>query len=145
VLAEAAARYKSGDGPHVLLSELSTRDGTFQTRIALARDRLTKAGVPPDAIEVLPEISNERDEASALREYLAGRGWLRIIAYAPEVRARRTRAVLHEAGRAAGVDVRLIALPDPDVPLACWWCSWHAAEAVLGEYPKLAYYAVRPS
>lgn len=145
VLANTSARFKSGDGPHILLSELSTRDGTFETRIALARERLIKAGVPSDAIEVLPHVSNERDEAAALRQVLTGRGWQRVVAYAPQVRARRTRAVLRQAGASAGVDVRLIALRDPDVPLDCWWCSWHAARAVLGEYPKLLYYTVRPN
>jgi hypothetical protein len=144
VLGEAAARFASGLGPHILLSELDLGDGAFQTRIELARERLLKAGVPDEAIEKLPSVSNEREEAAALQRAVAGRGWRRIVAYAPEVRARRTAGALRRAGDAVGVDVRLVALRDPDVPLQCWWCSWHAASAVLGEYPKLVYYALRP-
>jgi hypothetical protein len=144
VLEETAARFTAGLGPHILLSELDLGDGGFQTRIALARERLLKAGVPGEAIEILPSVSNEREEAAALQRALAGRGWRRIVAYAPEVRARRTAGALRRAGDAVGVDVRLVALRDPDVPVDCWWCSWHAASAVLGEYPKLFYYALRP-
>ena len=139
----AAARYTRGEVSAILLGELTNSEIGFSTRIELSQAVLVKAGVPERDIVVLSAAEGEHGEAEALRAAVAQRGWTRIVAYAPDFRARRTRGALRQATRIAGADVRVISVSDPSVDLARWWQSGDTAALVLNEYPRWLYYLAR--
>jgi hypothetical protein len=144
VLDEALRRYRNGEGPHVLMGRFISEDDSFETRTTYAKRVLLKGGVPEGDIEVLPPVRNEHEEAQALRAALAGRGWRRVVAYAPEFRARRT-AIALKAQAPPGTEIRVVAVPDPDLPLGQWWRTGEGIQTVLNEYPRLALYWLRGS
>jgi hypothetical protein len=146
-LAEAARRYRDGDSPHVLLGVFLSDDPEFNAltpeRTQIAIGHLTRGGVPRSAIEVLPAVTGEHEEALALGAAAAGRGWQRVVVFAPEVRSRRTQGAHKHVGKAIGLEVRVVALDDPDLPLDRWWHTGDGVAAVANEYPRLLYYFVR--
>jgi hypothetical protein len=142
----AIERYRSGEGPYVLVGALNSRDATYYIvphSSELARQYLVNGGIPDASIEVLASVSSEREEGQRLREAVANRDWERIIAYGPDFRARRTYGVLRHALAGTGVEVRVVAVPDPEVRLEKWWETRPGLNVIYNEYPRLAYYFVR--
>jgi hypothetical protein len=139
-LGEAITRYNSGHGPRVLLSDFQDDDTDFRTRIALARQFLVRGGVPDDAIEILPPVTSEYEEGLALRRAVAGREWQRIVVYAADFRSRRTAGTLRNALAGTGIEIRVVAISDPQLRLDRWWATRDGILTVLNEYPRLIYY-----
>ena len=142
-LGEAALRIREGVADRVVLSQLQISDGGYATRVDYAMEYLLDRGVPAGAIELLGPVSSEYEGARAFRELLEGRSWRRVVAYAPALRSRRSMGVLKHALREMGVEVRLVALSDPELPLDRWWMSGRTAGLVLNEYVRLGYYTAR--
>lgn len=144
----AVDRYRAGQSPTILLGALKSRDATYYIvphSSELARQYLLDAGVPAAAVEVLPSVDSEREEADCLRTALAARTWQRIVAYVPDFRARRSAGVLGKAVSSVTpkVDLRVVAVRDPEVQLERWWQTSPGRNVIWNEYPRLAYYALR--
>jgi hypothetical protein len=142
----AITRYHAGEAPFVLVGALNSRDADYYIvphSSELARQYLVAGGIPETAVEVLPSVSSEREEGERLREAVADRGWKRVVAYSPDFRARRTSGVIKRALAGTGLDVRVVAIPDPEVRLERWWETRPGLNVIYNEYPRLAYYFVR--
>lgn len=142
---EAAARYRRGDSLHVLIGSFRSREehdygDPYESKDELTIGSLVKRGVSEEAIEVLPPATHEYEEALALREALSRHGWRRVVAYVIDLRTRRTMGTFKRAVASTGVELRVVALRDPDVRLDRWWESRRGIEAVSREYPRLIYY-----
>jgi uncharacterized SAM-binding protein YcdF (DUF218 family) len=145
-LDQAITRYHRGDGPRILMSGLSSRDEQYYVvphPTNLARQYLLDGGVSEPAIEVLPLVSSEYEEGQALRRALEARGWQRVVAYAADFRARRTMGTLKRATAPTGVEVRVVAVRDPEVRLERWWETRPGINTIYNEYPRLTYYWLR--
>jgi hypothetical protein len=145
-LDEAIARYRSGDGPRVLIGALRSRDAAYYIvphSSELARQYVVDGGVLAQDVEVLPSVSSELEEAQRLRDALAGRGWRRVVVYVLDLRARRSAGTLKRAAAPTGVELRVVAVRDVEVRLERWWESREGLNAVYNEYPRLAYYWLR--
>ena len=68
-----------------------------------------------------------------------------MVAYGPDFRARRSAGVLKRAVGAVtpAVDLRVVAVRDPEVRLERWWETRPGLNVIWNEYPRLAYYFVR--
>ena len=145
----AIDRYRSGEGPIILLGALNSRDATHYVvphASELARQYLIDAGIPPSAIEALPSVDSEREEADRLTQTLAAHPtWQRVVAYVPDFRARRASGVLKRAAASITppVELRVVAVRDPEVRLERWWETRPGLNVIWNEYPRLAYYALR--
>jgi uncharacterized SAM-binding protein YcdF (DUF218 family) len=144
---DAAIRgYQRAEAPRVLVSTLWGRDAEFYivpNTSELARQYLLAGGVPAEAIAMLAPVNSELEEAQRLRDAVAGQDWKRVVAYAPDFRSRRTAGTLKHALAGTGVELRLVAVRDPEVQLERWWTTRPGIETIYNEYPKLAYYFLR--
>ena len=147
-LDSAIDRYRGGQSSSILLGALKSRDAAHYITphsSDLARQYLLDAGIPATAIEVLPSVDSEREEADCLRTALASHAWQRVVAYVPDFRARRSAGVLKRAvsSLTPAVDLRVVAVRDPEVQLERWWQTRPGLNVIWNEYPRLAYYALR--
>lgn len=108
--------------------------------------RLTMAGVPKTAIELLPgHISSTYDEAMLVRQYVRTHQLESLIGVTSGFHSRRAAWTVRRALRDMDVAVGV----DPATPLFAtvsprtWWLSPRGWQMVPGEYLKLAYYRVR--
>jgi hypothetical protein len=145
----AAQRHRAGESPAILLGALNARDAEHYVvphSSELARQYLIDAGVPAAAIEVLPSVDSEIEEAEGLRDALASHpSWQRVVAYVPDFRARRSAGVLKHTVRSVSppVELRVVAVRDPEVRLERWWETRPGINVIWNEYPRLLYYALR--
>ena len=146
----AVQQYLSGATPVILLSVFQGEpqggdgdEGSYETRLEYAIRSMQRRGVQPGAIEVLPAVESEHDEAQVLGREIQARGWRRVVVLAPDLRARRTRGALRQATASSGAEVRVVAIGDPQLPLTGWWRSRSGAARVSEEAVKLAYYWLR--
>ena len=145
----AIQRYRSGEGPRVLMGALKGRDAAHYIvppTSELARQYLVDGGVPPEAIQILASVDSELEEAQRLREALAApasQGWQRVTAYVPDFRARRSMGTLKKAVAQTSVELGVVAVRDPEVQLERWWETRPGLNVIWNEYPRLAYYLIR--
>jgi hypothetical protein len=142
----AIARHRAGDAPVVLVGALNSRAAEHYVvphPSEFVRQYLTDAGLPAAAIRVLSSVDSEREEGERFRDAVTGQGWTRVVAYVPDFRARRASGVLKRAVAGTGVEVRVVAVRDPEVQLERWWESRPGLNVIWNEYPRLAYYALR--
>gem|GEM_PF-1125875 len=145
----AMQRYRSGDGPRVLIGALKSRDAAHYIvphTSELARQYLVDGGIPPESIQVLASVDSELEEAQRLREALeapASQGWRRVVAYVPDFRARRSMGTLKRAVAQTSVELRVVAVRDPEVQLERWWETRPGINVIWNEYPRLSYYLIR--
>ena len=147
---EAASLYRDGLAPRLVVSDfaLDVAGIDERGRQALATRALVESGVPAEAIMALPAMPASEDaEARLFADLAARQGWQRILVVARDYRMRRTLAVLGGALRGRG-DRDLIARPIPTegetaggVDWSRWWADRVSANAVMNEWPRLAYYA----
>jgi uncharacterized SAM-binding protein YcdF (DUF218 family) len=112
---EAVDLYNEGWAPRILLFrmikdfgevELLRRGFEFPLESDLQRDALTRLGVAPDAIDVLGEQDNTKDEAEEIRDQVIARHWQRIIVVTSKQHTRRARLVVSR--RLSGTGAQLI-------------------------------------
>ena len=122
----------------------------YNTSASVGADSLTKAGVPPDLVQMVPShvFGRDRTYSSAV----ALRDWFRdhnvqthsINVLTEDTHARRTRLLFAEA-LGSNVSVGVIAVPIPDYDAKRWWRYSEGVEQVIGEsiayiYAKLFFY-----
>jgi uncharacterized SAM-binding protein YcdF (DUF218 family) len=110
----------------------------YTTSAHVGADQLRNAGVPPEAVEMVPSRVMDRDRTYS--SAVALRDWFRqhnmsvssINVVTENVHARRTRLLFQKA---FGGDVRVgvIAVPNPDYEPGHWWRYSEGVKDVLSE------------
>lgn len=142
---ETAGLVLAAHAPLVVVSNfpIDLADLELTARQRLTRDALVARGVPAAAIVALARLpTSEDEEAQAVAQLTRERGWRRLLVVALDYRMRRTLGTL--AG-ALGPAVDLVPRPvrARDIELAHWWTHREGINAVLNEWPRLAYYWAR--
>jgi uncharacterized SAM-binding protein YcdF (DUF218 family) len=145
----AAELFKAGRAARVVLTNDDEPGGWSQERqrtmlfVERAQEALTRAGVPPQSIEVAPgSVASTYDEAATLAAYARARGWRSVIVVTSGYHSRRAWWTLRRAFAGSGVRVGLEPVtagaqsPSPWT----WWASAAGWRMVAGEYVKLVYY-----
>ena len=147
---EAADLYARGIAPRILLTRnvpersfatLAARGITFPTDVDVARDALTKLGVPRDAIMAPDRIhDNTAEEAQTLRQLAVSNGWRRLIVVTSKYHLRRAGFALRRELSGTGIEVTMHGSRSDDVNPDRWWTSRSDWRWVLSEGGKLVAY-----
>jgi uncharacterized SAM-binding protein YcdF (DUF218 family) len=139
----AAAEFQAGHYKKIYTTggPIAGTDGAtndFNTSASVAAERLLRAGVPAEFVQMVPSHVVGRDRtyssAAALRDWfhahnVASPG---INVLTEDVHARRTRLLFQSAfGRETAVGI--IAVPNPDYDPKRWWRYSEGVREVLGE------------
>ena len=117
--AKAAELFRDGMAPLVVASGRLLRS---YAGIAELIDRDLQAhGVPASAIVRFPQrAANTREEAQALRDLVANRGWRRVLVVTSNYHTRRARYIFRKVFPPQ-VRVLTISAPDSDYDPDHWW------------------------
>ena len=126
----AARLYHRGLAPRILVAQAETVPAHdlwfFPTATRLALSVLRHEGVPDSAVTVIPfpgGIGSTREEAEALRAYLAEHPARRVTVVTTTYHTRRARWTFRREMRGSGVEVRVSAAPEPRFQTSNWWRS----------------------
>lgn len=141
----AAALYRNGFAPKVLIFELKTDRvtdlGLTPSPEEVYRKVLELERVPAEAIERLPGVvDSSLDEARSLRRFLETRPARRVIIVTSAEHTRRARWVFRKVLAGMAVEVRMAAARHPSFDETNWWKHDAGALAYLHEYLKLPFY-----
>jgi uncharacterized SAM-binding protein YcdF (DUF218 family) len=118
--------------------------GVTVPEFILARQVLLTNGVAASAIQMLgTNVTSTRDEALAVRAWLATNHASRIIIPTDIFHTRRARWIFQRALRGSSVDVHVAAIDPPRYTKANWWRTEDGLIAFQNEVVKSAYYWIR--
>ena len=111
----------------------------------LAQRELEKQGVPPEAIEVLPQqVERTHDEAVLLAENAKSQDWHSVLVVTSGYHTRRALWTIEHVLNEKQMELEVGIESPPagqQTPLAfAWWLSRKGWNLVGGEYLKFAYY-----
>jgi uncharacterized SAM-binding protein YcdF (DUF218 family) len=107
----------------------------------VARDALTKLGVPADRIETLEGFpDNTADEGRHLRSHAMNRQWRTLIVVTSKLHTRRAALAIRR--ELEGTSIRIVIRPTryDDTDPARWWQRRRTIRDVMTELPKLVAY-----
>lgn len=145
----AGMLYKEGHARRIILTNDNQQGGWSNTEqrnpfyYEQAVTTLTSAGVPRQAIEVLPQpVTNTYEEALLLRRFAQEQQLHSLLVVTSAYHSRRALWILRDVFISSGIEIGLEAVPPGDQnPLpSTWWlhsCGW---QTVPGEYLKMIYY-----
>lgn len=111
--------------------------------IERAAEELRRAGVPGDAIEMLPQaVSSTHDEALLLRSTAEAQGLRSILIVTSAYHSRRALWTFRKVFDGSGINLGVTVVPPGEqTPTpATWWLHLSGWREVAGEYLKLIYY-----
>jgi uncharacterized SAM-binding protein YcdF (DUF218 family) len=115
----AAQLFRGGMAPMVVASGRLLRPYAGIAEL-IERD-LQAQGVPANAILRFPQrAANTREEAQALRDLVASRGWRRVLVVTSNYHTRRARYIFRKVFPPQ-VSVLIISAPDSDYDADRWW------------------------
>ncbi len=146
---EAFDLYQEGWAPRVMLfrvvsdygeAELVKRGFQFPLESDVQKDALRRLGMPEEAVMVLDEKDNTRDEALEVRTASLANGWKTIIVVTSKQHTRRARLVISR--RLAGTGIKLIVRPSRyDLSDAeHWWRNRATVRFTIFETQRLLGY-----
>lgn len=145
----AAELYREGRAPRVILTNdglsggYSVADDRNPLFVERAARELRAAGVPAEAIEVVPEtVSSTFDEAVRLRAHAEARGYGSLLVVTSAYQSRRALWTFKQVFEGHGVRVGVEPVePGRQTPRPfAWWLYPLGWRLVPGEYLKLVYY-----
>src|SRR5205085_3508006 len=145
----AAELFREGRAAKIILTNDNQQSGWSNELqrnplfIERAAEELRRAGVPQDAIEMLPQVvSSTHDEALLLRAVGEARGLHSILIVTSAYHSRRALWTFRKVFERSGINVGLTIVPtgDETPPTATWWLHLNGWRVVAGEYLKLIYY-----
>jgi uncharacterized SAM-binding protein YcdF (DUF218 family) len=148
----AARLYREGRAPVILLTNDSVSSGWNAAEqrnpyfYELAARELQQRGVPPEKIQVIPEIvSSTYEESLGIRAYAIAHKFKRLQVVTSEYHSRRARWSLRRAFKGSDIEVGVEGPPpgwQTPSPITWWWHrqGWRV---VAGEYAKMIYYQIR--
>jgi uncharacterized SAM-binding protein YcdF (DUF218 family) len=117
----AAEVYREGWAPRIVASGRFLRP--YASIAELMQRDLTDRGVPPDAVQRMPNLAgNTREEAVLLRRLADRQHWRRVLVVTSSYHTRRTRHIYTRVFRDSA-DVRVIVARDGGYTPAGWWRS----------------------
>ena len=145
----AAELFREGRAPKIFLTNDNQQSGWSNELqrnplfIERAAEELRRAGVPPEAIEMLPQVvSSTHDEAMLLRAVAEAQGLRSILIVTSAYHSRRALWTFRKVFEGSGINVGVTVVPtgDETPPVATWWLYLSGWREVAGEYVKLIYY-----
>jgi uncharacterized SAM-binding protein YcdF (DUF218 family) len=140
----AAALHAAGYAPRVVIPRSvdwpSYTRGLYPNETEVSLGVLRQEGVPNTALELMvwrDGVTSTRDEALALREYLALRPADRVLVVTTAYHTRRARSLLRRELRGTPTEIRMIAAPHPAFSGRDWWRSETGMLAVFSEMVKM--------
>ncbi len=135
--AEAALVPRTQRNPHV-------DDGTYPPNEEVVRRVLMHRGVAEDKIQILQgESFSTRSDAHALARFLTSSLNARVCVVTNHYHTRRARATFTSVLEGQASRVTFLSAPTDGFCAEDWWRSEEGFVLVVGEYAKLAYFAVR--
>jgi uncharacterized SAM-binding protein YcdF (DUF218 family) len=104
---------------------------------------LRRAGVPAEAIEIIPDpVTGTYEEAKLLRQYSEAKGYHSLLIVTSAYHTRRALWTLKRVFASSGIAVGLDPVPPGfQAPRpATWWLHLSGWRLVPGEYVKMIYY-----
>lgn len=141
----AAELLKNGFASRVLVPELresyAAELGVTPSETEVTIRLLNHFGVSRAAIEVLPgPVTSTRDEAEAVRRWVAQHRPKRLLVPTNAFHTRRARYIFDHELRGTGVDSRVLSLRSADDRERTWWRSEYTMLEFQNELVKLLYY-----
>ena len=145
----AAELYREGRAPRVVLTDdglsggYSAADDRNPLFVERAARELTAAGVPAEAVEVVPRtVTSTFDEAVQLRAHAEARGYGSLLVVTSGYQSRRALWTFKQVFEGSGVRVGVEPVePGRQTPRPfAWWLHPLGWRLVPGEYVKLVYY-----
>lgn len=139
----AVKEFQAGHYSHVFVTGCPVEGSggyinDYNTEASVGADLLKTAGIPNDALQMVPSHVWNRNRtyysAVALRDWFSGHNvQVRSMnVLTEEAHARRTRLLFQEAF-GANVRVGIISVPDPDYDANHWWRYSDGVRDVIGE------------
>ncbi len=127
----AAELYRGGWAPRIVASGRQLR--RYAGLAELMQRDLVERGVPAEAVIRFPHSAgNTREEAEALRQLVAKRGWRRVLVVTSNFHTRRARYIFRRVFPST-VSVRVAAARDSLYDPDHWWESRHGVKLFFGE------------
>ncbi|HKQ52307.1 MAG TPA: YdcF family protein [Pyrinomonadaceae bacterium] len=148
----AAELFREGRAPRIVLTNDNLRGGWSNELqrnplfVERAAAELRGAGVPSEAIEMLPQVvSSTHDEALVLREHAETEGLRSLLLVTSAYHSRRALRTFRKVFEGSGITIGLVSVPpgDETPPASTWWLHARGWQVVAGEYVKLVYYRLR--
>jgi uncharacterized SAM-binding protein YcdF (DUF218 family) len=144
----AADDYRKGLAKKVLVANVRLIRpetlGIVPSSIALTRTALVKLDVPEADIEIFgAELSNTRDEAIALREWLIRSHAAAVVIPTEIFSSRRVRWIMQRVLDGTGAKIEIQALERPDYSGDDWWRNEKGIIDFQNEVLKYVYYRLK--
>ena len=147
---ESVELYRERWAPLILLSpgrmeaaEIALRERGIRlpTEVEASRDAMLQLGVPGEAVRIIPgNLDNTAQEAAALRQFVNGTGWQKVIVVTSRYHTRRTGFAFRRAFDVAQVRVLVRASRFDESQPSRWWRRRAEIRFVTSELQKLVLY-----
>jgi uncharacterized SAM-binding protein YcdF (DUF218 family) len=137
---KAARLYREGWAQRIMLTgieggDAAARDAFLEWRALL----LNEHGVPRSALLFERSAGNSREEAAAVRVWMAHEGWRRVIVVSDPPHLRRLQRIWSRTFQDTDIEFRLVASDMPGWAADRWWAHERSAQFVLTEAVKIVY------
>lgn len=144
----AARLFSQGVAPKLVLTGGNVRPelvvvGQPLSDAAINAKIATDAGVPANALAVIPSGTSTWEEAGLLRGWIAENRARKLVAISSPTHSRRARRALRLALRPLGAEVRMISCGSHYTLSSGWWLKERPLIEVANEALKLALYTFR--
>jgi hypothetical protein len=133
---EPVSAYQRGWAPELLMVPNGAIPFEDLNQSVIVHTILTRRGVPPQAIRVLPPVpldANYRAIAQRVREDLQRRPIRRLLIAADSIHTARIRRIFREVFRGLDTDVRMLAVANPWFDESRWYRSDEGLVAYFAE------------
>jgi uncharacterized SAM-binding protein YcdF (DUF218 family) len=146
---EAVDLYHEGWAPRIMLFrmvkdfgevELLKRGFDFPLESDVQADALRRLGVPAEALFVLGEQDNTKDEAQEIHDQVAAHHWQRVIVVTSKQHTRRARLVVSRKLSGTNADVIVRASRYDPADVEHWWRDRPTLRFTLFESQRLLGY-----
>jgi uncharacterized SAM-binding protein YcdF (DUF218 family) len=144
----AAELYRTGVAPRLVFSGGVVRGellalGQPLTEAEVGARVAQSAGVPRDAMTVLPEGTSTWEDGLVLRRWVRDSGAREVVAVTSPLHSRRARRTLRLLLEPLGVNVHVLACGPRLAPTSGWWLDERPLIAVSNEALKMLLYGAR--
>lgn len=141
---KVAELYRQGLAPRILMARSPKPKTVFGTNETEEAERvLIKAGIPREAILVLPQIgTSTREEAQYVREYAKAHPMRRITVVTTAFHTARARWIFQKTLDGMGIDVRMAATRHPVYDETDWYTRDEGLLTYFNETIKTLIYRV---
>ena len=140
---QAAALYREGLAPLVLLGTSAADPGRGFDETGATREVLIRLGVPRKAIRFLPgRVTSTREEALRVREFARSHPMRRVTIVTSAFHTARARWIFRKVLAGTGVDVRMAAARVPAFDETDWFRKDEGLTNYFNEAMKTLFYRI---